>query len=515
MHALQTALPWAIHNGTVCRVFEDSVKNNNEKSYIFTDNGMMTYQESYVAVECLAHEIQAEARDRVVGIFLSNSIAFLIAYYSVLRAGGQPALVNIATPPASISSMLDGADLSFFFAATDIPGVRTRRITDAEVLSMGQESGAVAMSPAPAKPEDVAVILFSGGTTGVPKRIVHTHRALIAKMERMEWGWPTVENDTWLSVAPFTHIYGFLMGVVNPVLKGGKVVIPEHFKPERVVELMARERVTVFGGGPPAIYMALMAAENFSDSDFSALRVCPGGGAPFPVTIHQRWEAATGLNIHEGLGMTEIAPLAVNNMPEEPRYGSVGRACPDTDIEIVDMETGTNSMSAGEPGEIRVRGPHMMTGYDGNPQETAATIRDGFIYTGDIGFLSDDGYLTITDRKKDVIFHKGFNVFPREIEETLMTHDAVKQVCVVGRRDSRAGEVAVAFIASDRTLEPAQVLDFCKARLSAYKVPSEVHIIDQLPLTANGKLDRVALRERTQVCKPERQPITNCGGDDP
>jgi len=159
------------------------------------------------------------------------------------------------------------------------------------------------------------------------------------------------------------------------------------------------------------------------------------------------------------------------------------------------IETGLNVLPANQSGEIRVKGPHMMLEYEGNPEETAITLRDGFIYTGDIGTMDSDGFLTITDRKKDVIFHKGFNVFPREIEEALMQHDAVHQVCVVGREDERSGEVAVAFVCGDDSLDESDILDYCAANLAAYKVPGELRIQAQLPLTAAGKLDRMALRK--------------------
>lgn len=490
---------WKISGKTVCSIFEQTVRENMGKIYVASSSFSVTYGQAFVAVDRLATQIASKARGKVVGIFLPNTLSFLVSYHAVLRAGGQPALINIATPPASLPKILKNNDVAMVFATDDVPGFDTRTLTDAEVVQLSETDDPIAVTPARASADDTGVVLFSGGTTGLPKCIDHSHRAVIAKMERMEWGWPTNENETWLPVAPFSHVYGFLMGVVNPILRGGKLVLPDRFKPDLVVDLMAKERVTVFGGGPPAIYQALLAADNFDQADLSSLRVCPGGGAPFPVATHEAWEAATGLKIYEGLGMTEIAPLAVNQMSEHPRYGSVGRPCPGTDIEIVDVETGTRHMPAGQSGEIRVRGPHMMTGYHGEPEETAATMRDGFIYTGDIGFLSEDGFLTITDRKKDVIFHKGFNVFPREIEETLMGHEAVKQVCVVGRPDDRAGETPVAFVAGTESIDVADILELCQARLSSYKVPGEVHIIDQLPLTANGKPDRIALRARAKL----------------
>jgi long-chain acyl-CoA synthetase len=347
----------------------------------------------------------------------------------------------------------------------------------------------------PGKPSDIAAILYSGGTTGLPKQVPHTNAGVVATMERGDWGWRTQADEIWLPVAPFTHIYGFLMGLTNPIMRAGAVVIPERFQPDLIVDLLVDEGVTIFGGGPPAIYQALMSSPKFTGAKFPKLRICPGGGAPFPMDVHRRWKEATGLKIYEGYGMTEIAPISINTEADGVKPGSAGKAVPDTTIEIVDLETGDTVLPSGAAGEIRVKGPHMMTGYTGNEEETKIAIRHGFVYTGDIGTLDDQGFLTITDRKKNVIFVNGFNVFPREVEELLLTHPAISGSCVLGRSDARKGEVPVAFVTLRSDVETDDILAFCRDNLIAYKLPVEVHILPQMPLTPAGKVDRIALQE--------------------
>ena len=223
--------------------------------------------------------------------------------------------------------------------------------------------------------------------------------------------------------------------------------------------------------------------------------MCPGGGAPFPVAVHKSWQEKTGIPIYEGYGMTEIAPISVNTVQNGTKMGSAGKAVPDTVIEIVDIESGRQVLSPGETGEIRVKGPHMMLEYEGNTEETEMTIRDGFIYTGDIGVLDIEGFLSITDRKKDVIFVKGFNVFPREIEEQLITQENVSSVCVVGKKDERSGETPVAFVTLKNNIDISILVTFCEETLLPYKVPSDFVVLESLPLTPARKVDRAALKK--------------------
>ena len=207
------------------------------------------------------------------------------------------------------------------------------------------------------------------------------------------------------------------------------------------------------------------------------------------------WKEKTGIPIYEGYGMTEIAPISVNTVENGTKLGSAGKAVPDTVVDIVDIETGRQVLNYGEVGEIRVKGPHMMMEYEGNIKETKTTIRDGFIYTGDIGVLDSNGFLSITDRKKDVIFVKGFNVFPREIEELLMSHSNISSVCVVGKQDDRSGETPVAFIPLKHNIDISIIKRYCEDTMLPYKVPSEFVVLENLPLTPAKKVDRVALKD--------------------
>ena len=349
-----------------------------------------------------------------------------------------------------------------------------------------------------ATPADPGALLFTGGTTGRPKAVQHTHGRLVVAVRYYEYVWPTRnDGEVFLPIAPFTHIYGFMEGVLVPVSAQGETVIPERFQPEHIVELLARHRVTFFGGGPPAIYSAVLAAKNLGTADLSALRVCPAGAAPFPLALMERWRRATGLEIYEGYGMSEMAPISGTTALSGVRPGSVGKPVPGNDVQIVDLDTGTRILPPGQSGELRVRGPHMMTGYRNRPEETAQSIRGGFIYTGDIGYLDEDGFLFITDRKKDVVFVKGFNVFPREVEEVIHTHPKVGMVGVVGAPDARSGgERLVAFVVArpHERIGAAEISAHCASQLVGYKCPTEVRVLEHLPITGAQKLDRIALR---------------------
>lgn len=490
-----TIHPWQASFVTMTGMFEDTARACPDRLYCKSGNVLMTYAQAANAIKVLASDLGPSAAGRTVALVLPNSAAFLIGYFAVLSAGAHPALVNYAHPDATVNKLLDGLDLAAVLSDRDIPGLNITRFDEDSVLALN-EGGTASDTAVAAGPSDPGAILFSGGTTGLPKQIGHTNKMLVAAVERMEWGWPTEDGEIWLPVAPFTHVYGFLMGALNPVMRGCTVVLPPRFHPDLIVDMLQSENVTVFGGGPPAIYQAIMASEKFSGAVFPNLRVCPGGGAPFPLDVHRRWTEATGLPIAEGYGMTEIAPICVNTKSDGMQAGAAGKAVPNTQVEVVDIQTGKTVLSAGEAGEIRVKGPHMMTGYTSNPEETAATIKDGFVYTGDIGMLDDNGFLIICDRKKDVIFVKGFNVFPREVEEALLSHPSVSGACVVGRKDDRAGEVPVAYLTLRSSFEPQELMNFLKETLADYKMPAECVALEAFPMTPAAKVDRTTLRAK-------------------
>jgi long-chain acyl-CoA synthetase len=503
---------------TLCATFDHAVGTAPDRVALRHLGVALTYRELGCAVEALARHVATfVAPGEVVAILLPNSIEFNIAYFAALKALATPALLNPSYPEMQLSGLLRsvGPRAVVCMPVTQTTVARVARDLGASVVCLGQDitvSGLVAEAALPvgwtAMPTDPGALVFSGGTTGVPKAIEYTHDRLVAAVHRMQYIWPTRAGcEVFLPIAPFTHVYGFLQGVLVPLSARGESVIPERFQPEHIVELLARHRVSFFGGGPPAIYAGLLAAGNLQGADIASLRTCPGGGAPFPVELMERWSRVTGLDIYDGYGMSEIAPISGATALSDIRQGSVGKPVPGNEVQVVDLDTGLRVLPPGEKGELRVRGPHMMTGYRNQPEETAQTIRDGFIYTGDIGYLDEDGFLFITDRKKDVLFVKGFNVFPREVEDVIHAHSRVGMVGVVGAPDARSGgDRVVAFVAPRRgeVVDVAEISEHCALRLVDYKCPSEVRVIEQLPLTSNQKLDRIALSLAARDEQPSR-----------
>ncbi|MEJ6708142.1 MAG: AMP-binding protein [Amylibacter sp.] len=485
---------WKMTVETVAGAFKTALVATPDAPYCKSVSGALTYGQAAGAIQFLSSELRPIVQNKPVALVLPNSNAFLIAYFAILFAGGIPALINHGHPEATLHKLLEDLDAVMVISDHYFAEKTTRILNDTVVNDLIGPVDLDALTD-PSTARDIAAILYSGGTTGMPKQVPHTNASIVATMERGDWGWRSREEEKWLLVAPFTHIYGFLMGLTNPIIRSGAVVIPERFQPDLIVDMLVDEKVTIFGGGPPAIYQAVMASAKFSDAKFPELRICPGGGAPFPLDVHRRWKVATGLKIYEGYGMTEIAPISINTEALGVKLGSAGKAVPDTVIEIVDLETGNKVIAHGEAGEIRVKGPHMMTKYTGNAAETEITLKHGYVYTGDIGTLDDEGFLTITDRKKNVIFVNGFNVFPREVEEALLTHPAISGACVVARPDERKGEVPVAFVTLRSAVDERDITAFCEDNLIAYKLPSKVKILTEMPLTAAGKVDRAALQK--------------------
>lgn len=499
--------------GTLCAMFDHAAETAPDAVALRQGDAVLTYGDERRAAASLARRVAAAVRPgEAVALLLPNSPGFRIAYLAALKARVTPALLNPAYPAAQLGSLLRIAGARAVVCAPETHALVLNLAGELgipEVVCLGQDvrlADLLAEKALPeadgVRPDDVAALLFTGGTTGLSKGVEHTHARLAHAVRCSNWIWPTrTQGEVWLPIAPFTHVYGFLQGVLGPVFARAEAVIPERFQPEKVVELMARHRATVFGGGPPAIYAGLLAAPNLAASDLSALRVCPAGGAPFPVRLMDRWHQATGCAIHEGYGMTEMAPESGTNEFTGLRPGSVGKAVPGVRIEVVDLDTGMRVLPPGKRGEVRMRGSHMMAGYRGDPEETARALRDGWIHTGDIGHLDADGFLFITDRKKDVVFVKGFNVFPRQVEEVLYTHPAVAAAGVVGVSDARTGgERLVAYVVprEGEAVSAEAIAAHCSTRLVAYSCPSEIRVVDALPMTGAEKLDRLALRRTAE-----------------
>ncbi|MGH6990082.1 MAG: long-chain-fatty-acid--CoA ligase [Stellaceae bacterium] len=347
--------------------------------------------------------------------------------------------------------------------------------------------------------DEIACLVYTGGTTGEPKGAMLTHANLSAVVDiRNRWLGDVARmgDEKTLMVLPLFHIFGLSIVQLVAIDKATTLVLHLRFDAERALVDIARKKITVFPG-VPTMFAALVNHPRIKEFDLSSLRQCGSGGAPLPVEILTRFEALTGIAPAEGYGLTETAPVATfQRLDEPPHPGSVGLPAPLTRVEIVDLETGLTPLPLGERGEICITGPTVMTGYWNKPEVTAQAFRGGSFHTGDIGRMDPDGYIFILDRKKDLIISGGFNVFPRNVEEAIYEHSAVGEVTVIGVPDAYRGQSAKAFI----TLKPGAprfTLDELKAflaeRLAKYEMPAAIEFRDSLPKTAVGKLSKKEL----------------------
>ena len=354
-------------------------------------------------------------------------------------------------------------------------------------------------------PDALAILQYTGGTTGVPKGAMLTHRNLVANFTQMRhWLTDLQEGkERFLSVAPFFHVYGLTVALNTAISVGATVicVVMGLFDTRLVAEMIARHKPTIFPG-VPAMYVAINQLKDIQKYNLRSVRVCVSGSAPLPVEVQTRFERLTGATVVEGYGLSEAAPgTHVNPVYGKRKVGSIGLPLPDTDARIVDPETGEPEMPLGEPGELVIRGPQVMKGYWEAPEETAATLRGGWLHTGDIARMDEEGYFFIVERKKDIAIVGGLKVYPREVEEVLLEHPKVKEAAVVGVSHKVRGELLVAQVVlkDGGAVDPRQVrrelLELSRERLAPYKVPRRIEIVSALPKSAVGKVLRREIRD--------------------
>jgi long-chain acyl-CoA synthetase len=469
----------------------------------------LSYAEYLRCVAGFARELRGlGAKGERVALVLGNSIDMAVAMFAVHAAGAQTVPVNpvytgrelelILSDAAPLAAIYDEAARPQLEPVLERLGVRVRiALSAARRLDAWRGEKSLALPTPLPGPDDLASLQYTGGTSGRPKGVNLTHRQMAVNVSQREALLPTREGaERVLCVMPLFHVYASHMCLhLSGYCRGSLVILP-RYRPELVLEALAGERITAFAGGP-TLFTGLMGFPGFAGRAFPALRVSYSGSAPLAEETLRRWEAATGCPILEGYGQTEAGPvLSFNPQDGLRKPGSVGVAVPGTEIEIVDPETGATVLPPGEPGEVRARGPQIMAGYRNLPAETAQALRDGWLYTGDIGELDRDGYLFIRDRKKDMAIVGGFNVYPREIDEVLAAHPDVLEAASVGAPDAYRGEVIRAFVVAQpgRSPAPETLAAHCRANLAPYKVPASIALVASLPKTTVGKIDRTALR---------------------
>jgi long-chain acyl-CoA synthetase len=498
---------------SVVHMFHAAVTQAPDTVAVICEDRQITYREFGRAVAGLAARLGelGAAGGRVV-VMMPNSIATDVAIMAAMAARAQVAPVNPFLTIGELTRVLGGVDPAVILCdASTEEKARTiaAQIGVGRVLEVGAgelaldrftDDDSLALDPAalPAA-DDLALLIFTGGSTGIPKGVNHTHRALDYSCLQHCTVWPVnFGEERFLNVAPMFHIWGLTYASWVPIFARSTLVMIPRYDPDKVVAALGQHRITIFGGGPAPIYMGLLASPAFDATDFSALKYCLSGGAPCPEDLHREWLARTGCPLLEGWGMTEGAPFCLNPCDAPRKLLSVGNPVPETEIEVVDVETGTRVLPLGEAGEVRVRGPQLMIGYRNNPEETRLALRDGWMYTGDIGHADADGFLFLVDRKKDMVIVGGYNVYPREIDEILFNHPKIREAATVGKPDPRLGEVLVAFVVLDRgtSMNEEEFFDYCKSQMVKYKRPVEVRFVDALPKTGTNKINRRALRQQ-------------------
>ena len=432
-----------------------------------------------------------------VGVMLPNVPEFAVVYYGVLRAGGVVVPMNPLLKEREVAFYLgdSGARLVFAWhgfaeaaeAGAREPGADCLFVTPGEFARLLSEVEPAA-EPLDRAPDDTAVILYTSGTTGTPKGAELTHSNLTSNVATVVALHSFSERDVLLGALPLFHSFGQTCSMNATIASGATLSLIPRFDAGRALGIIERDGATVFQG-VPTMYSALLHHPERESFNTSTLRVCVSGGASLPAEVLRGFEEAFGCTLLEGYGLSETSPVASSNRPDrERRPGSVGVPIDGVQIRIVD-ENGAE-VPIGARGEIVIRGPNVMKGYWGRPDATAETIRDGWFHTGDIGVMDEDGYFFIVDRLKDMIIRGGYNVYPREVEEVLYEHPAVREVAVVGVPDPELGEEVAAAVAlkEGAAADEDELRDFVKARVAPYKYPRLISFFPDLPKGPSGKI---------------------------
>ena len=487
---------------TVIDMLADAAKHAPKHPAVVCGDKHLNYAEYRRCVIALAAELQGAniGTGNRVALLMGNSADIAVATFAVQAAGAQVVPLNPTYTAAELLPILLDADIALLIHDTGLEASLTTGIDTMAVGIGGRDLTAPRLQQQPdltrPDPQSLSTLQYTGGTTGVAKGVDLSHATVAVNIAQREALLPTAATERVLAITPLFHVYAVAMGLYLAANCRGTLYIVPKFNAASVLRDIEQQRIT-FLSASPTIFQALLRDDGFAAADLSSLRVCSSGAAALSEEVLRQWEDATGCAICEGYGQTEAGPVLTYNPLNGPRLpGTVGIAVPQTEIGIVDVETGKIVLPQGEGGEIRARGPQLMSRYRNRPEETAQALRDGWLYTGDIGRINDKGYLVICDRKKDMVVTAGYNVFPREIEEVLFAMPGVADAAVIGVPDPYRGEMLCAFVVcGSGNLNEDQVKAHLSDRLTKYKWPRDIRFIAELPKTAVGKTDKIKLRK--------------------
>jgi long-chain acyl-CoA synthetase len=458
-----------------------------------------------------------------IALLLGNSPHFVISLYGALRLGVTVIPINPIYTADEIGYILNNGDVKvvialdlalplaekmhnflpkvehYVFCETKPNGMVQVDLEDLSVypkmksLTEIVAAGKLTFQGPEIQEDDVALILYTSGTTGKPKGAMLTHKNLYSNAKDVGEYLKMNPDDRVVTVLPMFHVFCLTVALNAPLLSGATLLIAPKFSPKEVFELVKENQATVFAG-VPTMYNFLLQYPEGNPDDLKSLRLCISGGSSLPVALLKNFEQKFNVLVSEGYGLSEASPVTCFNPLDRPRKpGSIGTSILQVENKIMN-ELG-EEVPVGMVGELIVRGPNVMKGYYKMPEETAATICNGWLHTGDLARMDEEGYFYIVDRKKDLILVGGYNVYPREVEEVIYNHSDVVEVAVIGVPDPNLGEVVKAYVVSKNPeLTVEQLLDYCKEHLAKYKIPSSIEFLEELPKNTTGKILRRALK---------------------
>jgi len=509
--------------GSLTAFLEEAVDKHRDNVALTQGESPITYGELLELTEKMAaalSEAGVKKGDRV-GLMLPNCPEYVIGFFGAMRMGATATQVN----PIYVGRELEHIFNNSGSETVIVHEMMYEKVKDIQsrtplkrVICVGQpESGLkdddstfdeFLGTPSGGAPEVdldpqevLASIQYTGGTTGVSKGAMLTHRNLLGGVQQtidllIEDPEDFPHNGKVVAVAPFFHIFGMTMVLLFSLRHGWNLLLVRRFQPDEMMQLIKQEKPIMLAG-VATLYTALHAYPDMEEYGLDEVLLYTSGGASVPVGLLRSFERRTRRPIWEGYGLSEGAPVSFNTYLRGSVGGSIGVPIPGTDVKIVDIETGDKEMPLGEPGELIVKGPQVMKGYWRMPEETANTLRDGWLYTGDIARMEEDGYLYIVDRKKEVINTSGYKVYPREVEEVLYQHPEVVEVVAVGVPDEYSGETVKVFAVrkAGSAVTEEDLVSYCKENLAPYKVPKILEFRDELPKSAVGKILKRVLAE--------------------
>ena len=493
-------------------IISKTANEKKEKTAAVLDDKKITYGELEKESNQLAHgliDLGIKPSD-MVSIMLPNSIEFLVSYLGVIKSGATMVPLNISFKAPAVEYILNNSEAKVIITSKkfldliqdcnlesveNIILVGGEKSDDYLLLSELEDQDSNLPQLENIDQEYTAACLYTSGTTGQPKGAMLSHHNLIFDTQKTIEHLKVDDSDRYIVVLPMFHAFAETVCMLMPLFLGAEIVIIDRFMPEKVLKTIQEKNVSFFAG-VPTMYSALLNVKNKNDYDLSNLNLCISGGAAMPQQTMEDFEETFNVKILEGNGPTEASPVAyVNPVDGETKSGSVGLPIPETKVKIVDEED--NELPRNEIGEIIVKGDHIMKGYYKMPEETEKTLRGGWLHTGDLGKMDEDGYVYIVDRKKDMINVGGMNVYPREIEEQLYKHPKIREAAVVATKDELRGEIpkAVIVLKDGESAKAREIQKYCMQYFANYKVPKLVDFIDELPKNATGKIDKKSLSD--------------------